>query len=190
MGGDDYGRLVYLALILVSVLGWGFVEHRGKMGQGLRTLAAWALIFVGVMAGYGIWQDIRPDLPQQATITGDEIRIPRDAAGHYNVLVRVNGQDIPFMIDTGATNIVLTQDDARRVGLNPDELAFIGEARTANGVTRIAPVRLDLMTLGPFNDSDLRAWVNEGELSQSLLGMDYLGRFRIEIDGGVMVLRR
>jgi aspartyl protease family protein len=191
MDGDQIGRLAYLSLLLVAVAGWAMVEYRGRLGQALRTAAAWALIVVGLMAGWGLWQDIRTDIAPRATIldTG-EIRVPRADDGHFYMTVEINGIPIDFMADTGATNIVLNQADARRLGLDPAALAFTGEARTANGSVPIARVTLPEMVFGPHRDQDIRAAVNGGELDISLLGMDYLGRFRIEIDGPEMILRR
>jgi hypothetical protein len=58
-----------------------------------------------------------------------------------------------------------------------------GRRTTANGVVRTARVKLPLVELGPFRNVDFGAFVTEGELDQSLLGMDYLGQFRMEFDG-------
>ena len=66
MDGDTFGRFLYLALLLAAVGGWVLVEFRQRMGQTLRAATAWGLIFLGVMAGYGLWKDIRRDiLPRQ-----------------------------------------------------------------------------------------------------------------------------
>ncbi|MGB0439794.1 MAG: retropepsin-like aspartic protease family protein, partial [Paracoccaceae bacterium] len=71
------------------------------------------------------------------------------------------------------------------------DLAFFGEAMTANGMVRTAPVLLDRVALGPFQDSNLPASVNAGEMRQSLLGMSYLQRFdRLEISNNRLVLER
>ena len=69
-------------------------------------------------------------------------------------------------------------------------LEFRGEATTANGVVRTARVTLDAVELGPFRNEGFQAFVTEGALDQSLLGMDYLGQFRMEFDGGKLVLRQ
>ena len=87
--------------------------------------------------------------------------------------------------------MVLTKTDAERVGLTADDLIFYSEAMTANGPVRTAPVRLDDVALGPFHDANVRAFVNEGEMNQSLLGMDYLNRYaRLEIANGQLILER
>lgn len=191
MDGETLARLGYLALLLAAVGGWVIVEYRGRMGQALRTAAAWGLIFIGVMAGYGLWQDIQTDIaPRQTVMESGEIRVPRAEDGHYYLTVQINGTTVQFMADTGASNVVLTESDARRLGIDPDALMYLGQARTANGTVRTARVTLPEVSLGGYADQNISAWVNEGELDISLLGMDYLGRYRIEIDRGEMILRR
>ena len=191
MDTDTLARIGYLSLLLAAVGGWALVEFRGRLGFALRTALAWAMIFMGVMAGYGIWQDIDQDLRPRATVSeAGEIRVPRAEDGHYYLALQINGTKIDFLADTGATNLVLSEDDARSIGMNPDTLVYLGEARTANGPVRTARVTLDEVQLGPYSDLDVSAWVNRGEMDISLLGMDYLGNFRIEIDRSEMILRR
>jgi len=78
----------------------------------------------------------------------------------------------------------------RRLGFDLGTLVFAGQSQTANGVVRTARVQLVDVRLGPFLDPRIGAYVNEGEMDGSLLGMDYLGRFSIEIAGDRMILRR
>lgn len=192
MDGDSFARLGYLALLLAAVGGWMIVEYRGRMGQALRVAAAWGLIFLGVMAAYGLWTDIRGPqaIPDQILTEAGRVELPRAPDGHYYATLTVNGVDLRFMADTGASTMVLTKADARAIGLDPEALLYLGEAYTANGRVRTARVTLDTVGLGPFADSNVSAWVNEGEMDISLLGMDYLGRFRIEIAGDKMILGR
>lgn len=192
MDGEDFARLGYLALLLAAIGGWVIVEYRGRMAQALRVAAAWGLIFLGVMAAYGLWNDIRGPqaIPDQILTDSGRVELPRAPDGHYYATLTVNGVDLRFMADTGASTMVLTQADARAIGLDPDTLLYLGQAYTANGVVRTARVTLDSVAFGPFADSGVSAWVNEGEMDVSLLGMDYLGRFRIEIAGDRMILGR
>jgi aspartyl protease family protein len=190
MDGETIGRLTYLLLLLAAVAGWVFVEYRGRLGTALRAALAWGMIFLGVMAGYVLWQDISRDvIPRQAVLEGGEIVLPRAQDGHYYVTLTVAGEPVEFVVDTGATNVVLSGEDARRVGINPATLAFTGQAMTANGTVRTARVTLEDVALGGIRDGSLRAYVTDGEMDISLLGMDYLGRFRIAIENDEMVLR-
>lgn len=191
MDGDTTARLIYLALLLAALGGWVIAEFRGRMGFALRTAMAWGMIFLGVMAGYGLWQDMRTDvIPRQSVMDGGEITLPRAPDGHYYLTLDIDGTPLRFMVDTGATNVVLSRDDARKLGFDPATLTYLGQAQTANGIVRTARVELQDVRLGPHADATLRAYVNDGDMDGSLLGMDYLGRFSIEIAGDRMVLRR
>jgi aspartyl protease family protein len=189
MDSDQIARLSYLVLLLAAVAGWVFVEFRGRFGQAARTALAWGMIFLGVMAGYAIWRDIGRDVvPREALLEDGVIALPRAPDGHYYLTLDVDGTPLRFMVDTGASDVVLSRDDARAVGIDPDGLAFTGFAETANGTVRTARVTLQNVALGPILDERLAAYVTDGRMDGSLLGMDYLGRFRIEIDGDEMRL--
>ncbi|MDZ4134523.1 MAG: TIGR02281 family clan AA aspartic protease [Paracoccaceae bacterium] len=191
MDGDSIARLGYLGLLLAAVGGYVLVEYRGRMGQALRAMMAWGLIFVGVMAGYGLWTDLRHDLnPRQAVLQSGSIEVPRAADGHYYLRLKIGDQSIEFLVDTGASNIVLSQSDARRLGIDPASLRYLGTAQTANGAVRTARVTLHDVSLGPITDARLTAWVNDGAMEGSLLGMDYLNRFRLEFAADRMTLTR
>lgn len=191
MDNETIGRLFYLVLLLAAVGGWIIVEYRQRMGQALRVAMAWGLIFVGVMAGYGLWNDLRSDIaPQQLISEAGVIEVPRAEDGHYYLTLQINGTAIQFLADTGATNMVLSQADARRIGIDPEGLLYLGTAQTANGTVRTARVDLPSVELGPYLDRDFSAWINEGDMDKSLLGMDYLALYRVELAGNMMVLRR
>ncbi|MEO0866036.1 MAG: TIGR02281 family clan AA aspartic protease [Pseudomonadota bacterium] len=193
MDTNDIMRLVYLGIILVVLGGGLFLTQRRRIGQTLQMVAIWVLIFVGAIAGVGLWNDIRGDLfPRQARFeAGDAVVVPRARDGHYYLTLDINGAPVPFVIDTGATDIVLTQAAAEAAGLDPDNLNYLGRAFTANGEVRTAPVRLDTITIGPYEDRNVFAVVNGGEMDQSLLGMGYLQRWgRLAIEGGELTLTR
>ena len=190
MDGETLARGGYLAIILVAVAGWVLVEFRQRMGQVLRMWLAWGLIFLGVLAGYGLWSDIRRDVMAVQTIAAGEVMVPRSADGHYYLTLQINGTAVPFMVDTGASGMVLSLEDAENLGIDAESLLFLGEALTANGVVRTAMVTLPVVELGPFRSENFRAFVNQGEMSGSLLGMDYLDQFHLEFRGGQLVLRQ
>lgn len=193
MSGDQIGNLIYLVLLGSVIAGWFFVQNRNNLNKTMQYMAAWALIFVGVVAVYGLWQDIRQTVQPQQMVTASEgrIELPRAADGHYYINLQVNGAPVRFVVDTGATSMVLTQDAARRAGIDMDGLHFLTEAMTANGVVRTARVTLDEVALGPFTDRRVPAYVNGGEMQNSLLGMSYLNLYHsLQITGGKMVLQR
>lgn len=193
MSGDQIERLVYLGLLGTAVAGYFIAANRRRLGELARHAMLWGLIFVGVIAGFGLWSDIRDDViaRQSVVADGSRIEVPRAFDGHYYLTLALNGTPVQFVVDTGASEIVLSQDDARRVGLDPATLIYSGSAGTANGVVRTARVTLEQVALGPVVDYRVPAWVNQGEMNGSLLGMTYLQRFdRIEIADGRLVLER
>ena len=191
MTGDDTASLIYLGL-LGGVLLVALIASR--RGQGMRLIyngAVWVLIFGLLVVGYNAWQDTAPRQAVIAEGDGGAVEVPLGRDGHYHLTLDVNGVPVPFVVDTGASAMVLTQEDARRVGLDPSDLNYLGRAFTANGEVRTADVRLEEVRLGNLVDRNVPAVVNGGEMRGSLLGMSYLGSFgRIEIEDGVLRLTR
>ena len=193
MSSDDIGRLIYLVMLGTAVGGYFIVSNRNNLGKRMRELAVWSLIFLGAIAGYGLWEDVRNDVSPRQSIAQDsgEISVPQSPDGHYYLTLDINGTPTRFVVDTGATEMVLSVEDASRAGINVNGLAYLGRAETANGTVRTAAVRLDTVELGPFTDRNMPAAVNAGDMPGSLLGMRYLNRYdRLEIRDSTLVLER
>ncbi len=191
MDSADFPRLVYLVILGAVVIGWLVAENRNSLGKTFRGLIVWGLIIVGLMAGYGLWGDIRNDIMPRQTVleNGAGVSVPRAEDGHFHLNLEVNGVPVEFLVDTGATDIVLSLEDARKAGLDPDRLAFLGRANTANGVVETAFATVDTISLGPIRFDRVGVAVNGGEMNGSLLGMSFLNRFsRIEIADNRLVL--
>ncbi len=193
MGEYEIGRLIYLIILLVAVGSWVFVQNRQSLGKTMQMFAVWGFIFLGVIASYGLWEDIRQTVrPQQSVaIDAGRVEVPRAPDGHYYLTLEVNGAPVEFLVDTGASQVVLNERDAQSAGIDTASLAYLGRASTANGEVRTASVWVDEISLGGISDKNLRVWVNQGELEQSLLGMGYLQRWSsIEIRNGALLLTR
>lgn len=193
MDSFDTGRLIYLVLLVTVLGGYFFISNRDKIGQMVRHATLWGLIFLGVIAGVGLWNDIRTDvLPQySAVIEGGRVEVPRSYDGHYYLTLTADGTPINFVVDTGATDIVLSREDAARAGIDINTLVFTGLANTANGTVRTARTSVDRLELGPIVDRNVPVWVNDGEMNGSLLGMAYLHRFdTLQISNGTLTLER
>jgi len=191
MENVELDRLIYLAILGAAIGGYFIADNRHQLGKTLRMGIIWGLIFIGFIAVYGLWEDIKSDvLAQQTYIDGGEtIEVPRGRGGHFSMTLDLNGVPTELLVDTGATDFVLSMRDAERAGIDVDNLIFSGSARTANGVVRTAFARVDEITLGPFTYEGVPVSINEGDLDTSLLGMSFLDRFeRIEIRGDRMIL--
>ncbi|XXK29891.1 TIGR02281 family clan AA aspartic protease [Rhodobacteraceae bacterium nBUS_24] len=189
----DYPRLVYLGLLAAVLLGSVLMTRRGAFKKAAFQGGIWLVIFAAMIAAVGIWQDIRSPQRSASSFTTQEgnVVISQGGDGHYRVKVKVNDQTLSFLVDTGASHVVLTQSDAKALGFKLENLQFWNTARTANGPVSTAPVRLRQMALGPYVDRNVSASVNSGEMQQSLLGMSYLNLYSsIEISQKKMVLKR
>jgi aspartyl protease family protein len=190
MSGDDLARLLYLGLLLLFLLGIFGFGRRASL-RGLRDVLIWALIFLMAVLAYSFRDRLRDSLFPVTTsqLSEEAIELRRRPDGHFHADLEVNGTPIRFMVDTGATRIVLSRGDAERIGIDVDTLRFLSSAQTANGTVRLAPVRLRRVALGGLVASNVPASVSAGTLDVSLLGMDFLDRFsKIEIEGDRMRL--
>lgn len=195
-------RLVYL-IVLLSVLavsiGAAFAESPGRT---LRHVAIWVAIAAGVALLYsfrgefGMARDrvIGNAMPAQgvATVTPTGRAVTLYAqGGHFFAEAEVEGKKIMFMVDTGASVVALSRDDARRLGITPSERDFNQLVSTANGTTRGAPVTLDSVAIGPIDLRYVDAMVVEGDMQGSLLGMSFLNRLSgYQVTGDRLVLRQ
>lgn len=121
---------------------------------------------------------------------GDTIILTADSRGHFITTGVVNGVSLRFLVDTGATSVVLSSADARRAGVN-----YLTGARvltqTANGVVPVYTVKLDTLRVGDITVNNVDASVIEGDkLPVALLGMSFLNRMEMRRDGSTLTLIR
>ena len=193
MEENDFSRLIYLSVLVVAILGSVLISRRGAYGKMFRQAGVWLLIFMGLVAIVASWQDIRQSGQTTSFQQSQDgaIIIPKEIDGHFHLTLTINDRPIDFLVDTGASDIVLTRKDAARVGFDPNRLDYWGMANTANGTVRLATIRLETVRLGEFIDKNIRASVNKASMEKSLLGMRYLSKFSaIEISNDQMILKR
>lgn len=189
----DWDSFIYLTILLIAIGGSFLFANRHRLGPMLKQAGVWVLLFGGAIMAVGIWQDITSSSTAPiASIRSDgAITLPKQQRGHVRAIATINGEQVEFLVDTGASEIVLTMADAAKIGLTRDKLNFIGVAYTANGPVETAPVILESFELGNVVDRKIRASVNKGDLDISLLGMAYLNRFSsIELTPEAMILKR
>jgi aspartyl protease family protein len=122
----------------------------------------------------------------------DSVVVPADAMGHFRVEGRIDGQIVQFVVDTGASVIALTSDDAASLGIHPAPVDFRAVVKTANGTVHAAPIQLNMVEVGNLMVRNVSAIVlPDRALSDNLLGLSFLSRLRrFEYTDGKMVLEQ
>lgn len=179
-------------------------------GKTVRWAAFWLLMICGVTAVSGLAARIgmpiltaglsrpvtasiavQPPAPKQAKApapTASSQTYRADASGHFFVDARVNGALIHFLVDTGATVVALTPDDARAAGVLNGMLNYTLPVQTADGIAHAAPVTLREIVLGQSSEQEVPAIIMEKPATLSLLGMSFLRRFNYEVRDQQLIL--
>jgi aspartyl protease family protein len=119
-----------------------------------------------------------------------ETILTRSGDGHFYADARINGTVIRVLVDTGASMIALTREDAQKIGLTFNESEFIDRAKTANGTVALKSITLDHVALGPVEATKVDAAIAGPGLHQSLLGQSWLRQVdEVKIVGDTMTLR-
>lgn len=198
LDSDQVTRLISLGVLATVLISYMLIARQQRLGQMLRHAILWGLIIVGVTAAYGLWHDIDRTRDGSLSVRGSgsgAITVQAARDGHFHLTLLINTVPVRLIVDTGATQLVLSQQDATRIGLDPARLPYLGQGRTANGPVGLARVVLADVVLQAddlvIRDTDVPAFVNDGQLEISLLGMGYLRRFAsIRIEGDTLVLQR
>lgn len=178
---------VMYILILLS-------QERSRPLQALRYLLIWALIGLGLVAGYSYRDELSAvalrvagelgPAGQTIAVASDDkgnsaVRVRRRFDGHFVVRGAVNGQSMTLLVDTGASTVVLKPTEAARAGIDLDHLSYTVAVHTANGTTYAAPVRLRSIAIGSLVLENVEALVaRPGTVNENLLGMSFLTRLR------------
>ena len=146
---------------------------------------------VGLMMPGG--RSSRSEEPEASSTTYSavpvETRVRRSPMGHFYVHALVNGQLVRFVVDTGATTVALTPQDAERAGLKVDASSFVPIGMGADGPLRGQMVQLDSVSLDGKQVNHIRAMVIDGA-DISLLGQNYLSQIHsVQMAGDEMILR-
>jgi aspartyl protease family protein len=175
--------------------------------QAVGLAVGWGLAVAAAAAGVAGLAEVRatPNAADPAVAAGEEaerrgeagrprgrvVELQAGRFGHYRARAEVNGTAVDVLLDSGASVVVLCYDDAERAGLKARAQDYTQRVSTANGQTRVAPVILDRLSIGDITVRHVEAAVGEpGKLTQSLLGMSFLGRLqRVDMRAGVLILQ-
>ena len=195
-------RIVALAALLIVFLG-SLIASRPAWREVAKAVLVWGglgLILVGLYAykdeletvGRRTLAVLVPGMAVEDGNGAGALMVARGGDGHFRVAAQVNNATVDFLVDTGATSVVLTSQDARAAGLAIDRLSYTVAVSTANGTAYVAPVRLERLAIGDsIALGNTQAFVAaDGALRTSLLGMNVLGKLSSwEMRGNRLILR-
>jgi len=192
---EDYGTLAYAIVLLLFI---SSTLAYGKFFQNLKYISIWFGIFIVLIIGYSYRYDLAgiknkvlgEIIPTKGvqTTTGS-ISFPVSSDGHFYIRALVNGTPIIFLADTGASDIVLSPNDAEKLGYNISELNFNRYYETANGMVRGSLIKLSNFEIGHIHLSQIGVSVNEAKMTNSLLGMTFFKQMeRYEVKNEMLTL--
>ncbi len=197
-------RLVYFVALLLFV-GSAVVGRGIRAGEVLRAVLGWGAILIVLVGAYAYRIELAgvggrllgvlvPGIPisgEFAGESGNSVVIMRDGDGHFAVRAGVDGVPMTMLVDTGASLVTLTPEDAGRIGIDTATLNFGMPIQTANGMIQAAPITLRRISIGTIARSDIKALVAPpGALQESLLGMSFLNSLSgYAISGDRLVLK-
>jgi aspartyl protease family protein len=194
-----FASLAYKIAILVFAGAAALIMFRERFAQALTAAVFWVVLALILVIGYSYRFELRDVadrvmaelMPGHVITRGRSVEVARTANGDFDVTTQINGARVAMVLDTGASSVVLTRDDAKAAGLPLEVLAYTANIDTANGRTRAAPVTLDRIAVGGLVERSVEALVAQpGQLKTSLLGMSFLNRLQSwEVRGDRLLLR-
>jgi aspartyl protease family protein len=168
----------------------------------ILIIAAAVLLIGGYVARFVDQTVVHPDAhaaavqpayqPREPVTSGRSLILDADRQGHFKVDVRIEGRHLDFIVDTGASLVIIRESDAAQIGIRPMRSDYTATVSTANGKIKAAPAKLDQIEVGGITVYDVPALVLPDEaLWQNLLGVSFLSRLkRYEYANGRMVLEQ
>lgn len=193
---DNHYHLLYLVVLTIVIGGSVTLSNRAHWKKNVQYAIAWVGVFLLIITGYSYRDTLLNSklgselIPGSTTITADDsMLLHARADGHFYISATINNHKLRFMIDTGASDIMLTKETAERIGLNiaPDAKKQIYS--TANGISSGREVTIDTMQIGNFTTNNITAYVSQGNAGSNLLGMAFLNRLSgYSVEDGTMTL--
>ena len=173
-----------LYLLMAAMLVLGALITRREPAAKLITMAlAWIAIFG---AGFVLFpfrdnlgwvaQRLRAEAVGTPVSEGNETRIPMAIDGHFWIDAQLNGHDVKFLVDSGATTTTIDRNTAQRAGIDVSR-GRDQYVRTGNGVIRVASGRADELTVGQIRRRDVALEIADND-DLNVLGMNYLSTLR------------
>ena len=198
LSSGQFGSLAYKIALLVFVGATVLIIFRERFAQALTAALLWVVLALILVIGYSYRFELRNVadrviaelIPGHPISHGRTAEVARAFNGDFEVTAEINGARVGMVLDTGASSVVLTRDDAKAAGLPLEVLVYSANIDTANGRTRAAPVTLNRIAIGGLVERSVAALVAQpGQLKTSLLGMSFLNRLQSwEVRGDRLLL--
>jgi aspartyl protease family protein len=199
LSGADFSSLAYKIAILVFVAGIVLMLFRERFTRAIIAALLWVALGLLLVVGYSYRFELHEVadralaelIPGHVVSQGRTVAVARTDGGDFAINAQINGAPVAMVLDTGASSVVLTREDAKAAGLPIEVLNYTVNIDTANGRTRAAPVTLDRIAVGSLVERSVEALVAQpGQLRTSLLGMSFLNRLQSwEVRGDRLLLR-
>jgi len=196
---EDFGSLAYKLAILVFLAAVLATMFRERFTQAITAALLWVVVGLLLVIGYTYRFELAEVadrvlaelIPGHVISHGRTVEVARTSGGDFAISGQINGARVALVLDTGASSVVLTPEDAKAAGLPLDLLNYTVSIDTANGRARAAPVTLDRITIGGLEERSVEALVVQpGQLRTSLLGMSFLNRLQSwQVVGDRLVLK-
>jgi aspartyl protease family protein len=187
LSGGELANFVYLSALLIMLCSSVIFRSHLKASELVKQAFLWLIIILFIIVIYSFRYDfydlksrvVTELFPSKATqISENQIQIKIADDGHFYIDLTINNKPVRFMIDTGASDIVLSAIDARRIGIDMNNLSFNKRYQTANGSIFGAGVVLREIKISDIILNNIPASVNDSNMGTSLLGMSFLKRFK------------
>lgn len=195
--GDQAVQFIYLLGVLVLVASAFFVR-RIPIGQGLKMMAAWVMIFAAAFIVFTLRDDFKALWNRMVLETrggvvqeqaGSELRIRQSADGHFWVDAQLNGQAVRFLVDSGATTTSISSAVAQRAGIRIST-GFPAMVQTANGVVAVQRGRAERISVGSIERTDLAVHVSDAFGDMNVIGMNFLSSLSgWSVEGRTLILK-
>ncbi len=199
LSASDQGFVWYDFGLLALVSSGVVFASRRRLGEAARHALIRGAVIVALVLGYtfrdellAAGQKVRAELiPAYAIATGPRtLALNQSDDGNFYVMGAVNGTPVRFLLDTGASDIVLSPADAGRLGIDLAALKFDRPYGTANGVGYGASLTVDRLAVGPIRLSQVPVSINQAAMDSSLLGTTFFRKLdAFEIRGRRLFLR-
>jgi aspartyl protease family protein len=196
MDSAQFIQLAGFGLLVASSLAFG---RRMRFAEAARNIGIWLGVAGVLVLSYsyqdelaGVWSRVRSEtMPSSPTVIGSHTMVlTADAGGGFFVMGEVNGLPVRFLVDTGASDIVLSPADAKRLDVDTKSLLFSRVYETANGAGRGAPYVAESLSVGAVKLEQVPMSINEAPMDTSLLGMAFLKQLdSFQVHGRKLILK-